>query len=181
VPLTLAILIPGLFLIAIGLPLVLSHGAAIAALKGFPRSEGASNLFFGAGALWFLYNIWHLSVADFGDYRVMLLIAFALIAVMAFKCVPDFLAVRGVCILVLLAAAASPMLMAGYMNFDHPLIYFQKAFVYVCIILAIWLGAQPWRLRDFFEWLFARPQRARALGGVLAGYGLLLTLVAFTY
>ena len=178
-PLTLAILIPGLFLIALGLPLLTAHGAAVAALKGFPRSQGAANLFFGAGSLWFLYNIWHLSPADFGDYRVLLLIAFAVIAAMAFRCVPDFLAVRGVCVLVLLAA--SPLLMAGYMNFDHPLIYFQKAFVYLCIVLAIWLGAQPWRLRDFFEWLFARPQRVRALGGVLAGYGLLLTLVAFTY
>jgi hypothetical protein len=179
VPLTLAILLPGLLLIALGLPLLIAQGAVIAAIKGFPRSQGAANLFFGAGSLWFLYNIWHLSAADFGDYRVVLLIAFATIATMAFKCVPDFLAVRGVCILVLLAA--SPLLMAGYMNFDHPLIYFQKAFVYVSIVIAIWLGAQPWRLRDFFEWLFARPQRSRSLGGVLAAYGLLLTLVAFTY
>jgi hypothetical protein len=43
------------------------------------------------------------------------------------------------------------------------------------------LGAQPWRLRDFFGWLFARPGRARSLGGALAGYGLLLAIVAFTY
>ena len=177
--LTLAILLPGLLLVAIGLPLVLRHAGAIAAFKGFPRSPVAANVLFGAGSLWFLYDVWHLSSADFGDYRVLLFIAFAAIAALAFKCVPDFLAVRGVCILVLLAA--SPLLMPGYMNFDHPLIYFQKAFVYLCIVFAIWLGAQPWRMRDFLEWLFARPERTRAVGAAFAVYGILLTVVAFTY
>jgi hypothetical protein len=179
VPLTLAILIPGLLLVAIGLPLVLVHAGAIAAFKGFPRSPAATTVFFGAGALWFLYKIWHLPSSDFGDYRVILFIAFAAIAGMSFKCAPDFLAVRGLCILALLAA--SPLLMAGYMNYDHPLIYFQKGLVYVCIVLAIWLGAQPWRMRDFLEWLFARPERTRAVGGAIALYGLLLSVVAFAY
>ena len=46
---------------------------------------------------------------------------------------------------------------------------------------AIWLGAQPWRMRDFLSWLFARPGRARSFGGALAAYGLLLAGVAFSY
>jgi hypothetical protein len=53
--------------------------------------------------------------------------------------------------------------------------------VYVALAGAIWLGAQPWRLRDFFGWLFAQPTRARSLGGALAVYGLVLSIVAFTY
>ena len=178
-PLTLAILIPGLLLLATGLALVLQRDGVITALKRFPRSPAATTVFFGAASLWFLYKIWHLPSSDFGDYRVILFIAFAAIAAMAFKCAPDFLAVRGLCILVLLAA--SPLLMAGYMNYDHPLIYFQKGFVYLCIVLAIWLGAQPWRMRDFLEWLFARSGRARAFGGAIGLCGLLLTVVAFTY
>jgi hypothetical protein len=36
-------------------------------------------------------------------------------------------------------------------------------------------------LRDFLEWLFARPARTRRIGGVLAAYGLLLAVLAFTY
>jgi len=71
--------------------------------------------------------------------------------------------------------------MAGYMNYDHPLIYFQKAFVYICVVFAIWLGAQPWRMRDFSSGCSRRPQRTRAVGGTLAAYGLLLALIAFTY
>jgi len=177
--LTLATLLPGLILLALGVPLLVGHSGFAAVLKAFPRSTAAAYVFFGGGAAWFLYVIWHLSPADFGDYRKLLFAAFAVIAVLSFKCVPDFLAVRGLCVLVLMAAM--PLLDAGYMNFEHWQINFYKVFVYVCIALAIWLGAQPWRLRDFLGWLFARPGRSRNFGAALAGYGLLLTGVAFSY
>ena len=48
-------------------------------------------------------------------------------------------------------------------------------------MLAIWLGASPYRFRDFLGWLLARPARTRSFGAALLGYGLLLTVVAFTY
>jgi hypothetical protein len=148
-------------------------------MKSFPRSTASAYLFFGVGEAWYLYAIWHLSPADFGEYRTYLFIGFLLVALFSFKCVPDFLAVRGLATLVLMGAM--PLLDAGYMNFDHPQIYFYKVAVYLAISGAIWLGAQPWRLRDFFAWVFAQPTRARGVGGALAGYGLLLAIVAFTY
>jgi hypothetical protein len=177
--LLLATLIPGLLLLALGTPLLFANPGFIAALKALPRSVAAAYVIFGGAAAWFLYNIWHLSMADFGDYRVPLFFAFAAIAALAFKCVPDFLAVRGLCVLVLLGAW--PVLMAGYMVWIYPQIYFLKVFVYLGIVLAIWLGTQPWRLRDFLEWLFARSGRTRGVGGLLAAYGLLLAIIAFTY
>ena len=177
--LSLATLIPGLLLLALGVPLLIANPGFLASLRAMPRSTAASYLLFGSAAAWLLYNIWHLSPADFGDYRVPLFFAFAAIAALSFKCVPDFLAVRGLSVLALLGAW--PVLMAGYMVWDHPQVYFLKVFVYVCIVLAIWLGTQPWRLRDFLEWLFARPGRIRGAGGLLAAYGLLLAILAFTY
>ena len=177
--LTLATLIPGLLLIALGVPLLLNRAGYAAMLKAFPRSTAAAYLFFGVGAAWFLYEIWHLSPADFGEYRVYLFFGFLAVAILSFKCAPDFLAVRGLCAVVLMGAM--PLLMAGYMNFDHTRIIFYKLAVYLAIIAAIWLGAQPWRLRDFFAWLLARPERTRGVGGACTAYGLLLAIVAFTY
>jgi len=177
--LTVATLIPGLILLVLGVPLLLGNSLAGAALRSFPRSAAAAYLFFGAGAAWFLYNIWNLSMADMGEYRKLLFVGFLFVAVMAFKCVPDFLSVRGLCALILLAAM--PLLDAGYMVFDYWQIYFYKVLVYLCITAAIWLGAQPWRLRDWLNWLFVVPGRARIAGAVAAGYGLLLCGVAFTY
>lgn len=177
--LTVATLIPGLLLLALGVPLLLNHAGYAAVLKSFPRSKAAAYVFFSAGAAWFLYEIWHLSPADFGEYRTYLFCGFAAVAVLAFKCVPDFLAVRGLATLILMGAM--PLLDAGFMNFEHAQIVLYKIAVYLAIAAAIWLGAQPWRLRDFLNWLFARPERTRRIGGVLAGYGLVVAVVAFTY
>ncbi|MES2694317.1 MAG: hypothetical protein V4773_12650 [Verrucomicrobiota bacterium] len=178
--LTLATLIPGLLLLALGVPLLLNHSGFAAVLKAFPRSQAAAYLFFGAGAAWFLWGaIWKLSPADFGEYRLYLFFGFLVVAILSFKCVPDFLAVRGLATLILMGAM--PLLDAGFMHYEHWQINFYKVLVYVAISLAIWLGAQPWRFRDFVQWLLAQPERARGVGGAIAGYGLLLAIVAFTY
>jgi len=177
--LTLATLLPGILLMLIGIPLLLNHSGCTAILKAFPRSTTAAYVLFGLGAAWFLYAIWHLSPADFGEYRTYLFIGFLFVAILSFRCVPDFLAVRGFATLVLMSAM--PLLEAAYMEYDKPQRLLMVTAVYVALSAAIWLGAQPWRMRDFFNWLFAQPARARGFGGVLAGYGLVLSIVAFTY
>lgn len=177
--LTLATLIPALFLSVLGVLLLLNNSAVVSVFKAFPRSKVAAGVLFTIGALWFLYEVSHLSEADFGEYRRILLIGFASVAVLSFFYVPDFLAVRGACILMLMTA--TPLLDAGYMNFDSGLVALYKIAVFAGVAAAIYLGAAPYRLRDFFGWLFAKPVRARSLGGVFLGYGALLTVVAFTY
>ena len=177
--LTVATLIPGLMLLLLGVPLLLGNAIAGVALKSFPRSQAAAYLFFGVGAAWFLYHIWNLSMADMGEYRKLLFFGFLIVAVLAFKCVPDFLSVRGLCAIVLLGAM--PLLDAAYMEWAQPQRLFMVSIVYAGIAAAIWLGAQPWRLRDWINWLFIVPQRARIFGGFCAAYGLLLCGVTFSY
>lgn len=177
--LQLATLIPGILLLLLGAPLALVSSGPIAMMKGFPRSQAASYLLFGAAIVLFLYEILHLSSADFGDYKVPLFIFFAIVGVAAFKCVPDFLSVRGLAALVILTAKY--FLGAAFMHYELPQRLFMVTLVEIFIALAIWMGAQPWRLRDFFEWLFRTPGRTRAFGAAFCLYGLLLCVVAFTY
>src|SRR5476649_2049959 len=132
--LTVATLIPGLLLLALGTPLVLNHSGYAAMLKALPRSQRATYLFFTAGAACFLYNIWHLSPADFGDYSTLLFVAFAIIAALSFKCVRDLLAVRGLCVIVLMGAM--PLLDAAYMEYDRPQRLLMVTAVYVALVLA---------------------------------------------
>jgi hypothetical protein len=74
-----------------------------------------------------------------------------------------------------------PLLDSAYMQYGIPRRLFLVSLVYVGIALSLWLGAQPYRLRDFFGWLFARPGRARGFGALLAAYGLLLCGVSLSY
>ena len=177
--LTLATLITALLLLVLGGLLLVSNSAIVSSFKALPRSTAATYVLFGLGTACFLYNVWHLSPADFGDFRKYLFIGFAAVAVLSFKLVPEFLAVRGLCVLVLLGAM--PLLMAAYQEYGQPQRLFMVSVVYLAIATALYLTSEPFRLRDFFDWLFRAPGRARVVGGVLAAYGALLAVVAFTY
>ncbi|HZZ17976.1 MAG TPA: hypothetical protein VFE25_01335 [Opitutaceae bacterium] len=170
-------LLPGILLLLVGLPLALDVSGVKVAIKAFPRSISLGYVVFSVAAAWFLYDVLHLSNADFGEYKYLLFIGFALVAILSFKSVPDFLGVRGVCALVLIGA--SPFLDSAFMQYDHPARLFMVSLVYVALAISIFLGAQPWRLRDFFNWLFARSGRSRLLGGIFVAYGVVLCCAAF--
>jgi hypothetical protein len=177
----LATLLPGIFLALLGALLAAGGSRVSSTAKALPRSQRGAWLFFGGGALWFLFRISKLGEADLiffqNPWPVML--AFGALAVLAFVYAPDFLAVRGLCVLALLAA--EPLLYAAYMEWQYPWRLLMVTAVYVALALALYLAAAPYRLRDFLEWLFFRPQRPRMLGLFLLVYGLATAAAAFTY
>lgn len=177
----LATLLPGIFLVISGFVLSLNLPLVIASLKGLPRSSAASLVLFGGGVLWFLVLVANMQEADriIGSSNAPWVVAFAALGVLSMKYVPDFLAVRGLSILILLGAW--PLLHAAFMEYESPQRLFMVTGVFLAIVAAIYLAAVPYRLRDFFQWLFARPVRARVLGRGLLAYGLVLIVVAFTY
>jgi hypothetical protein len=153
----------------------------VTALRALPRSPVGSLVLFGGGMLWFLVRVASMGDADriLGSSNTPWVIGFAAIGVLSIRYVPDFLAVRGLSVLVLLVA--TPLLDAAFMEYGHPQRLVMVALVFAAIVAALYLAALPYRLRDFFQWLFAAPGRTRALGAGLLGYGLLLNVVAFTY
>ena len=172
-----ATLATGMSLLALGAHF-LWHGMRSAKrMQAFPRSQAAAYILLGCAAFWFLCKVTQLGPADFGQYKNLLFILFFVVAVGSFIFVPDFLAVRGLAALILLTAGV--LLDVSYMQYGSAL--FLKASVYISIVIAIILGANPYKLRDFFEWLYKKEVRPRVFGGIFVVYGFLLAVVAFTY
>ena len=170
-------LLTGLFLLALGGHFAWHGMGTEASAKAFPRSQTAAYILLGGAAVWFLYKVTQLGPADFGQYKNILFVLFLVVAVGSFYFVPDFLAVRGLAALILLTAGA--ILDVGYMHYELGALTL-KTFVYLAIIFAIITGASPYKLRDFFDWLYKSEQRPRIFGGIFAACGLLLIGMSFT-
>ena len=177
----LATLLPGLFLALLGALLLWNPAVVGSTARALPRSVNGTWLFFGAGVVWFIWRLSRLGESDLIFFQTPqpVMLGFGVLAVLAFIYAPDFLAVRGLCVLMLLAA--EPLLYAAYMEYQHPQRLLMVAAVYVGLALAIYLAAAPYRLRDFFDWLFRVPARPRLIGAILLGYGLVTSAAAFTY
>ncbi|RPG83110.1 MAG: hypothetical protein CBC33_009385 [Coraliomargarita sp. TMED73] len=173
-----ATLYTGIFLALLGLPFLWKGSATEGWVRAFPRSKKAALLLMGSATAWFLYHVWHLGPADFGQYRHLLFALFLVAAVGSFYFVPDFLAVRGLAALILLTAGV--LLDAAYMQ-EASSRLFLVGFVYAAIVLALVLGASPYKLRDFFSWLYHSQMRSRIMGVLFSLYGLFLVGVAISY
>lgn len=172
-----AILVTALGFLLAG-SLLLWNGPGVSTMaRGFPRSTRAAWFTLGIAALWTLYHVAKLGPSDFGEYRVPIFVAFAAIAGLSFKYAPDFLAVRGASALALLLSWL--LLSATYGHYEWLTLLF-KLVLYVIVLLALYLGVAPFRLRDFFQWLFARGTRARGFGGALTVCGVLFVAAAFS-
>ncbi len=175
-----ATLSAAVLLLAFGLAFLWSGPAMERAVTDFPRSRPAAVVFFGAATLWYLQVLSQLGPADFGDYRQILIVVFAAVGLGAFFVAKDFLAVRGLAVLALLAAR--PALDASMVYTPPPdSRVVLNLFVYIVIVLAIIMGASPYHARDLLGWLFARRARARALGALCAVYGVVLVVLAAGY
>ena len=172
----LATLLMGLLLSTKGLALLLNPTWLERRGRYLFRSNGAAILLFGGAALWFLWHISHLNEADFGAYRGWLLILFGFVAILSFFYVKDFLAIRGLAILVLLLS--KELLDAAYME-EALSRLFLVLLVYGLILIAMYLGVMPYKMRDFHHWLFARRIRVRSVATITLLYGFVLLASAF--
>lgn len=133
-------------------------------LFAFLRSKSAAVATFGGGGLWFLYILSQLGEADFGDIKIYLIGIFGIAGLLAFKYLDDFLSVRGLAILGLLLSRV--FLDSAFMQ--EPMSRLTLVSLsYIIVIASLYVGAIPYRMRDFFEYLYARKARAQIFGATL--------------
>lgn len=130
------------------------------AWRRFPRSLPVGFVLMTLATLWFLYNVNRETIADFAPFKKQMLVVFAAIGVGACLVVRDYLAVRGLAVLMLLMAKL--MVDTGRPHLgESALVLVNQCLAYLFVILGIWLTISPWRLRDWIQWNTAGPLRLR--------------------
>jgi hypothetical protein len=116
-------------------------------------------------------------MGEFSSFRRPLLIALPVGYVLALRFVDEFLAVRALGILCLLAA--EPLLDAAFLRYEESRL-FVTAFAYLLIVAGLFWVAIPYVLRDQINWIARSVFRWRCLHALILVYGGVILGLAFT-
>jgi hypothetical protein len=167
--------------LGMGLPQVyglMNPGGFGAAVRRFPRSLpwGFALMLLGTG--WFLYNLSLESVSDFASYKNVLIGGFAAVGIGSCVFVQDFLAVRGLAVVLLLLAKL--MVDTGRAHLGSGWVLIFQGWAYVLVVAGIWFTVSPWRLRDLLNWATMDERRIKIGCGIRLAFGLLIAVLGFT-
>ena len=172
-------------LFLVGLLLIISHALALKKpqmvkdwLRAFPRSPKAGFILITAAACWFFILVQMMDLGEFTNWRRTVLIATPIAWYLTWKYVDEFLAVRALGMLVLLAA--EPLLEAAFLRPEMSRL-FLVTLVFVWIVFAMFWVGMPYTLRDQIGWVAGSEKRwrAAALAGIV--YGALLVAFPMIY
>jgi hypothetical protein len=144
------------------------------AVRKFPRSRSWGYALVLLGTAWFLWNLKQESIADFAAYKPLMLAGFAALGVMTCVFVPDFLAVRGLAIVLMLLGKLM-VDTARWADTSWRLVIVVWAYLFV--IAGIWFTISPWRLRDIIYWKTESDQRIRIGCTARLAFGLFVAVL----
>ncbi|HEV7866950.1 MAG TPA: hypothetical protein VGO90_04675 [Chthoniobacteraceae bacterium] len=173
-----ALLITGLFLIALHALALWKARDVQEWLRAFPRSRTLGAVLLVIATAWSWYLIKTIDLGEFSNWRERLLVLIPVAAVLTYLYVEEFLAVRALGMVTLLAA--EPLLEAAFLRPEASRL-FLVTLVYVWIVFAMfWIG-MPYTLRNQIAWVASSPKRWRAAAFAGLAYGALLLVLPATY
>jgi len=160
--------------LGMGLPQVygiLKPAAFAAAVRKFPRAVPWGVALMLLGTAWFLWNLSLESISDFAAYKPHMMVGFAAVGIGSCIFVQDFLAVRGLAVVLMLLAklmvdTGRPLLPVTHWT------WVIQTWAYVLVVAGIWLTISPWRLRDLLNWATATEDRVRFGSAARLAFGL---------
>ena len=171
--------------LAVGVGLLVAHVGALAMpekvsawLKVFPRSRPAGLFLCSFAALWAFWLAATMDLGEFSPQRVLICGVILAGAIMVPMFAEEFLAVRALGILALLAA--EPLLGAAFLRPEQSrLVLVLLAYLWATAGL-IMVGA-PYLLRDAVDWITAARWRYLLVAGSGAAYGLVLIALSLLF
>jgi hypothetical protein len=168
--------------LGMGLPQIygiVKPAAFAAAVRKFPRSLPWGIALMLLGTAWFVGNLSQESIADFAAMKTPLLAAFAAVGLGTCVFVQDFLAVRGLAVVLLLLAKL--MVDSGRPALEQTQwVLVLQVWAYVLVVAGMWLTVSPWRLRDMLAWGTANEQRIKVGCGLRLAFGLFVAGLGLT-
>jgi hypothetical protein len=166
----------GAFLIVIGLfGFMKTDSASI--VQRFPRSYIAGVILLTFCLVWTFWLLATIQMGEFSGFRRPLLIALPIGYVLVLYFVDEFLAVRALGILCLLAA--EPLLDAAFLRYETSRLLI-TVFAYLLIIAGLFWVSIPYVLRDQINWSTRSVFRWRCLHVIALIYGGVILSFAFT-
>jgi len=156
---------------------LLKPRAFAAAARKFPRYTPAGYVLTLLGTAWFLYYVRQESVADFASMKKIFYFVFSAVGIGTCFFVRDFLPVRGLAVVFLLAAKLMADT-ARWEDTDWRLVI--STWAYLLAIAGMWFTISPWRLRDILNWSVATESRTRLTSGARVAFGLFVIVLGLT-
>lgn len=151
--------------LVVGLLLIALHSLAIVRprhvrpwLSALPRSKAVGTVLLALDAIWAFLLIYFMDLGEFSHLRGKLLIVIPVAGVLTFLFVDEFLAVRTLGILLLLAA--EPLLEATFLRPESSRLLL-VALAYAWIVLGMFWVGMPYLLRDQIAWVQKSDSRWR--------------------
>jgi hypothetical protein len=150
-----------------------------AAARRLPRNVPGGVALMLLGTAWFLWIVNAEPIADFSAYKPMMMIAFAAVGLLTCVFIQDFLAARGLAVLLLLLGKL--MLDTGRPHLgESAWVLVIQAWAYIWIVTGIWFTITPWKLRDLIEFATATEARTRLFSGVRLAFALFIVALGLT-
>ena len=172
-----ALITTALFLLAVHAFALVRADWVKASLPKFPRSRVAGFFLLLLATAWFWGLVYTIDLGEFTEWRSRILMGIPVAAGLALFYVEEFLAVRALGMLALLAA--EPLLEATWMRPESGRLLL-VVLAYAWIILGMFWVGSPYLLRDQIAWVTRREVRWKAavFGGLV--YGIALLVVSLT-
>jgi hypothetical protein len=165
----------GLLLIATHVFALMNRDMVQSFLKGFPRNYKIGAFILTLDFLWSMMIMNHIDMGEFYHLRRWFLMIIPVGFVLVLVYVKEFLAVRALGSLMLLAAG--PVLAAAFLQPQISRLLL-PILAYAWILVGMfWIG-MPYLMRDWIGWVTKEDSRWKAVTFAGIGYGTLLLLVA---
>jgi hypothetical protein len=152
-----------------------------AAARKFPRSLPIGCVLMLLATAWFVWNVNVEPIADFSVFKPYMIAGFVAVGVLTCIFVQDFLAVRGLAVVLMLLAKL--MVDTGRPHLGAtPWVLVIQIWAYLLVVAGVWFTVTPWKLRDILNWATATEDRIRigsAIRLAFAVFVLILGLTAF--